>query len=291
VKSAAFAVCTPLSIDEAIACLAAAGPSARILAGGQSLMPLLAARALDPRVVIDIGHVPGLDRIALTADGGELAIGAMTRQRTAERHPLVLSSAPLLALAIRHIAHITVRNQGTVGGSIANADPTAELPTAAVGLGATMVVVGALGERFIASADFFVAPLQTAMAPGELLVAIRVPVTDGHAGSAFEEFSRRPGDIALASAAVILRHDTDGRIDAAQIALGSIGPTPIRAAAAEAMLVGELPSAELFAAAVAAATTELQPSSDLHATATYRRHLAGVLLRRALVAATGRAGR
>lgn len=290
-KAAPFAVRAPTTVAGAIASLVAAGPSARVLAGGQSLMPLLAARALHPGVVVDLGRVSGLDGIELTVDDSGIArltIGAMVRQRAAERHPLVLSSVPLLAMAIRNIAHVAVRNQGTVGGSVAHADPTAELPTAAVALDATMVVAGPLGTREVAVGDFFRGPLLTAMTTGELLVSVRFPVTDVGAGSAFEEFSRRPGDVALASAAVVLGRDADGRIATAQIALGSVGQTPVRATAAEAMLVGHLSSPELFAAGAAAATSDLDPVDDLHATATYRRHLAGVLLRRALTAASGR---
>ncbi len=291
-KAAPFAVRTPTTVDEAVACLAAAGPMARVLAGEQTLMPLLAARAVHPGVVVDLGRVPGLAGIELTLDEtglGQLSIGSMVRQRTAERDPLVLSLVPLLAMAIRNIAHVTVRNQGTVGGSIANADPTAELPAAAVALDATMVVAGPTGERLVRAAEFFVGPLATSMRAGELLIAVRFPVTDAAAGSAFEEFSRRSGDVALASAAVVLGLGDDAHIVTAQIALGSVGPTPIRAHPAEAVLIGAQPSPELFAAAAATATSGLDPVDDLLATSAYRRHLAGVVLRRALIAASGRA--
>lgn len=289
-KAAPFAVVAPTTVAEAVACLVGAAGSVRLLAGGQSLLPLMAARAVRPDVVVDLGRVVGLDGIRV--DGGDLVIGAMARQRVVERHPLVAVHAPLLARAIPHIAHVTVRNQGTVGGSIANADPTAELPVVAVALGASMVVVGPHGERRIPASRFFVGPLRTSMAVDELLTEIRFPVAPAppeRIGAAFAEVSRRPGDVALASAAVMVHLDDSGRVTHLGSALGSVGPTPMQATTAAAVLVGSLPTTDVIAAAVVAASAGLSPRDDLHASAAYRRHVVGVLLRRALTAACSEA--
>ncbi|MCU1368093.1 MAG: molybdopterin dehydrogenase FAD-binding protein [Ilumatobacteraceae bacterium] len=285
-KSAAYGLVVPTTIDEAIAALVEHGPDARLLAGGQSLMPLMAARVVRPSVVIDLGRVPGLTEIVHRDN--HVAIGAMTTQRAVERSATVVQHVPLLALAVTRIAHATIRNRGTIGGSLAHADPTAEIPVTAVALEAVLVVVGPRGRREVAAAEFFVGPNRTLLEPGDVLVEVRFPTAGEMDRVAFEELSRRPGDVAAASAAVQLRLDADGRIARARVALGSVAPTPVRAHAAEAVLIGRLPSDELFAEAATAATAGLQPSSDLHATGAYRRHVAGVLVRRALASATGR---
>ena len=287
-KAAAYGLVVPTTIEEAVVALAEAGPDARLLAGGQSLMPLMAARMVRPSVVIDLDRVPGLDHITLAPGGHVLAIGAMTRQRVVERSSTVIQHVPLLAFAVRHIAHPTIRNQGTVGGSLAHADPTAEIPVVAIALDAVLVAVGPSGRREIPASDFFVGANRTVLGLGDLLVEVRFPTALLGAVVAFEELSRRPGDPAMASAAVQLRLDPDGRIAVARVALGSVAPTPVRALEAEAVLVGELPGAPLFAVAAAAAIAGLQPPDDLHATGAYRRHLAGVLVRRALASALER---
>jgi CO/xanthine dehydrogenase FAD-binding subunit len=200
----------------------------------------------------------------------------------------VQQHTPLLTLAVANVAHATIRNQGTIGGSLAQADPTAEIPVAALALDAVLVVVGPSGRREVPADAFFLGVNRTVLGHGDVLVEVRLPLATGSDRAAFEELSRRRGDTALATTAVRLRLDLDGRIAHARVALGSVAPTPVRALEAEAVLVGELPSAQLVAAAAAAAMRPLRPPDDLHATSAYRRHLAGVLLRRALVSALER---
>ena len=287
-KSAAFALAMPRSIDETVAAIAAAGSDARLLAGGQSLMPLMAMRLTSPSVLVDLSRVPGLAHVSV-GDDGSVTIGAMTRQRTVERNPLVARHAPLLTAAIPFIAHVAVRNQGTVGGSIAHADPAAELPTVAVAMGAEMAVVGPSGHRVIGAADFFTGPMRTSMTGGEVLTDVRFPAHDSADTVAFHEYSRRHGDPALASAAVILRV-IDGVIRHASIALGGVDATPLRAADAESLLIGQRSTSELFAAAGAAASAAVHPADTIHGTAAYRRHLVGVMVRRALAEAAAARG-
>lgn len=286
-KAAPFALCTPASLDEAVACLTEHGDDARVLAGGQSLVPLMAMRRQSPAVLVDLRRLAELNHV--TSTGAHVTIGAMTRQRAVERNASVGASVRLLALAVPQIAHVTVRNQGTIGGSIAHADPTAELPTAALATEATMLVLGPSGGRAIAAADFFVGAHASAMAADELLTEIRFPPDLPGSGWAFEEISRRPGDVAIAGVAAMARLDTDGRILEARIALCSVASTALRAHDAESLLVGHAPSVELFAASAAAAAAGIDPPSDLNGTSAYRRHLTAVLVRRALTKAVERA--
>lgn len=288
-KAAPFALCTPAGIDEAIACLTEHGDDASVLAGGQSLLPLMAMRRQSPAVLVDLRRLADLNHI--TVGDASVAIGAMTRQRTVERNSAVAASFQLLALAIPQIAHVTVRNQGTIGGSIAHADPSAELPTVALAMDATMVVCGPKGTRAIPAAEFFVGPHRNAMATDELLTDITFPLDPARSGWAFEEISRRPGDVAIVGVATMVRLDSGGRIAETRIAMSSVAPTPIRATGAETMLTGHSPSTELFAAAAAAAAAVTEPPTDLNGTGAYRRHVAAVLVRRALVTAAERAGR
>jgi len=289
VKAAPFAICTPGSIAEALGCVTEYGDDARVLAGGQSLLPLMAMRRRSPAVLVDLRRLHDLDHV--TPADAHVAIGAMTRQRTVERSADVGASVRCLALAVPQIAHVTVRNQGTIGGSIAHADPSAELPTVALATDATMVVRGANGERAIAAAEFFLGPHKNAMAADELLTEIRFPLDPAGSGWAFEEVSRRPGDTAIVGVAAMVRLDSDGRIAEARIAMSSVAPTPIRAAGAETMLAGHSPAADLYAAAAATAAAITEPPSDLNGSSAYRRHLAAVLVRRALAIAAERAAR
>jgi carbon-monoxide dehydrogenase medium subunit len=288
-KSATFALARPSSVEEAVAVLAEAGDEGQVLAGGQSLLALMALRLATPAVLVDLAGVPGLDRVEVAADRS-VVIGAMARQRAVELDPDVARWAPLLTEAIGHIGHVAIRNQGTLGGSLAHADPAAELPAVALALDATMVLAGPVGRREVAAADLFAGYLTTCIGDDELLAEVRFPPLPAGAGSAFVELSRRHGDFALAGVAAIVQLDAAGHIAAARLSLSGVGPTPVRAGVAEAALAGERPSEQLFAAAAAEVGRSVQPEGDLHATAAYRRHLAGVLTRRALTLASRRAG-
>ena len=218
-----------------------------------------------------------------------LELGALTRQRDAERDPAVAAAAPLLAEALPLIGHVAIRNRGTVGGSLAHADPAAELPAVAVALRAEVVAESTRGLRTIPAAELFVAALQTALGPDELLTGVRVPVARAGTGSAWSELARRHGDFAIAGAAVTLTMHGDGSVADAAIVLSGVGPTPIDASDAAAALRGAVPDAQAFEAAASLAAEACRPASDLHASAAYRRRLAGVLVRRSLARAYDRA--
>jgi carbon-monoxide dehydrogenase medium subunit len=283
VKPPLFDYRAPSSLEEAVALRAEHADSA-VLAGGQSLMPLLNLRMAYPGTVIDLGGVAELAGIR-EFDGG-VAFGAMTRQRAAERSELVRDRIPLLAEALAHVGHPAIRNRGTVGGSIAHADPAAELPAVALALDAQLVARSPRGERVIAAQDFFVGFLTTALEPDELLVEIRVPGLPKPSGAAFVELARRHGDFALVGVGAAVALDGNGAIADARLAFIGVGGAPVRAREAEAMLRGARPDDATFAEAAQRATAELDPGSDAHATAAYRRRVAGVLARRALKEAT-----
>ena len=289
-KPARFDYYAPGTASEAVSLLSEHGADAKILAGGQSLVPLLNMRLARPSALIDINQVADLDYIR--EDDGVLAIGAMTRQRTLERSALVRERQPLLHAAVRHIGHPQIRNRGTVGGSLAHADPAAELPAAALALGAEMRALSPDGERTIAAQDFFLTFLTSALNQDELLIELRVPALAPGTGWSFVEFARRHGDFALAGAAVAVTLDAAGRFLSAAIALFGVAPTPIRASVAEQSLVGEQPSAAVFERAGRSAAEAIeQPLSDIHGSSDFRRHLAGVLTRRALGEAAARTRR
>ena len=288
-KPAPFEYFDPRSVEEAVSLLREHGDDAKILAGGQSLMPLLNMRMARPEVLIDLSRVAGLEYIRET--DGVLAIGAMTSKRAVERSELVRSRQPLLHAATLLVAHPQIRNRGTVGGSMAQADPAAEYPAVALVLDAELRAMGPAGERTIKAADFFVSYLTTALEPTEVLAEVRFPVLPDGAGWAFEEISRRHVDFAMAGAAVTLSVERDGRCREARIVLFGVGPTPVRALGAEQLVAGEALGPALLEAAGGKASEELdEPLSDVHASSEYRRHLAGVLTRRALTEATARAG-
>ena len=287
-KPPAFEYAAPRSIAEAVALLRAHDGEAKLLAGGQSLMPLLAMRLARPSLLIDLGRIDGLDYVR--EEAGAIAIGAMTTKTTVERSELVRTRQQLFLEATRLIGHPQIRNRGTVGGSMAHADPAAEYPAAALLLGAKLRVVGDGGERSIDATDFFVSTLTTALEPFEILTEVRVPVLAPGTGWSMLEVSRRHGDFAMAGAALTLRLD-GGRIASARIVLFGVGPIPVRARAAEEILAGEKPAAAIYARAAAQACASVsEPLSDLHASAEYRLHLAGVLVERALAEAVVRAG-
>ena len=287
-KPAPFEYFRPRTLDEALSLLAEHGGDAKPLAGGQSLIPAMNFRLATPAVLVDLN---GLSDLSYLQDGtGELRIGGMTRQRAIERSALVGQRFPLLCEAMPHIAHPAIRNRGTIGGSLAHADPAAELPAVMLALNATFATRSKTGIRAIRAADFFVGLFSTALGPGELLTQISIPPAQKRTGFAFQEISRRHGDFALAGVAVAVQLDEQERCASARIALFSVGDRPMLAEQASRALVGQLPSAECIrAAADAAATQDIDPPSDIHASARYRRQLANVLTRRALERACSRA--
>ena len=287
-KPAPFDYFAPGTLDEALALLAEHGDEAKPLAGGQSLIPAMNFRLARPRVLVDLNRVGALSYIRAEKSG--LEIGAMTRQRAVERSDVVARAAPLLTEAMPAIAHPQIRNRGTVGGSIAHADPSAELPAVALALDARFRARSATGERTIVAADFFKGMLETALEPGELLVEIALPPLRPRTGTAFLEVARRHGDYALVGVAAVVTLDATGRCQAARIALLSVGDGPVLAVEAGKTLVGQKRSDELLrAAADAAAKRDVDPPSDIHASAAYRRRLVDVLTRRALARAFERA--
>ena len=283
-KPAPFEYFRPRSLDEALALLAEHGSDAKPLAGGQSLIPAMNFRLATPSVLVDLNAIPKLSYVAYLEDGaGGLNIGGMTRQRDLERSTDVAVRVPLLAETMPYIAHPAIRNRGTIGGSLAHADPAAELPAVMLALNATIALTSQAGTRDVRASDFFVGLFSTAIEPGELLTQIRIPPRGPRSGFAFEEVSRRHGDFALVGMAVAVNLDNEGRCSSARIALLSVGDRPMLAGEAEKMLVGHRPSPEsIRAAADAAATRDIDPPGDIHASARYRRQLANVLTRRAL---------
>lgn len=257
-----------------------------MLAGGQSLVPLLSLRLARPAHLIDVNGASELSGID-TSFG--LRLGATVRHRTAERSPAVAAANPLLSRSIRFIGHAAIRNRGTIGGSIAHADPAAELPTVLLALDGEVEARRPSLIRTIAAEDFFLGFLTTALEPDELLTSVNLPSWQDRTGWSFQEFSRRNGDFAVAAAAAVLRLDDQGRVAHARLALAGMGPAPTRAKAAEHSLLGQTPSAELWLEAARSAVTELDPPSDVHGTAAYRSHLATVLAARSLDEAHQRA--
>ncbi len=288
-KPAPFEYFDPRTVEEAVSLLREHGDDAKILAGGQSLMPLLNMRMARPEALVDLSRVPGLEYIRET--DGALAIGAMTSKRAVERSELVKRRQPLLHAATLLVAHPQIRNRGTVGGSMAQADPAAEYPAVALVLNAELRAVGPDGERTIKADDFFVSYLTTALEPAEVLTEVRFPMLADGSGWAFQELSRRHGDFAMAGAAVTSLVEGAGRCTEARIVLFGVGATPVRARGAEQMIAGEALAQPLLEVAGRKASEDLdEPLSDVHASAEFRRHLAEVLTRRALNEAMARAG-
>lgn len=288
-KPSPFRYFAPQSVDEAVALLAEHGEEARVLAGGQSLVPLMNMRLAHPGVLVDINEIPDLAYVR-PLDGG-LALGAITRDAFLERDTSA-ARFPLLVEAARCVGHPAIRNRSTIGGSIAHADPAAELPAVMVALEAQFVVHSHSGSRTIAAQDFFHGYLQTDIQAGELLTEARLPALPAHSGSAFIEYARREGDYALAGVAAVIALDEDGTIADARLGLCSVGAAPVRARTAEDLLRGQRPGTDAWNAAAAAVIAALDsPPSDIHGSADYRRHLAGVLTRQALSLATERAER
>jgi carbon-monoxide dehydrogenase medium subunit len=309
-KPAPFAYVAPRSLDEALGALAGGDGDTKILAGGQSLIPLLNMRLASPARLVDLGRVKELAYVS-ERDGG-YAIGAMTRQHVLERDDRIARDLPLLAEAVAYVGHPQIRNRGTVGGSIAHGDPAAELPAVAVCLDARLTIQSARGTRTVDARDLYLGYLATTLEPDEILTEVWLPKAPASSGHAWLEFARRHGDYAIAGVGAVITLAGDGQhaaqaigadqtngadraIIGARIAVTGVGGVPIRASAAEAILVGARPDASghldppRLREAIAALRAALDPSADVHATAEYRRHLAGVLAERAILLAYQRA--
>jgi carbon-monoxide dehydrogenase medium subunit len=286
-KPAAFDYFAPESLDEALALLGKHSSRAKLLAGGQSFVPMANFRLLRPEVVIDLNRVAALSYIK-EHEGG-IAIGAMTRHRAVERSELVRARCPLIAHAVPNIGHAVIRNRGTIGGSLSHADPAAEWPVVAIALGATLVLRSPRGERIIPAADFFVALLTTALGDDEMLVEIRFPAAPRRSGAEFLEISRRHGDFALVSVGVQVALSAAGDIEDMRLALGGVGSFPFDASNLARQFIGSKPSPAGVDALGASIGAALEPTSDLHALAEYRKEVAAVLVGRALRTALERA--
>ena len=287
-KPAAFSYHAPRTVDEALALLRNYGDEGKLLAGGQSLVPTMNFRLAQPTALIDLNGID--DLFFIREDNDELRCGAMTRQRAVERSVVVKRIAPLLHETMPHIAHAQIRNRGTIGGSLAHADPAAELPAVAVALDARMYVRSVTDARWVAARDFYVGLFATAMLPEEMLVEVAFPQLRFGSGWAFEEVARQHGNYAMCGAAAVIGLDGNGAVENARLVYFSVGEGPVVAEQAAALLVGEQPNAEAIrAAADTAATQDIDPVGDIHAGPAYRRNLAGVLGERVLTRACERA--
>lgn len=281
-KPAKFDYYAPTTRDEVLELLGQHGYDAKVLAGGQSLMPMMNLRLARPAVVVDINRVEGLSGIA--SDDGGMTIGAMTRQRQIERSADVGEQFPVIAAAIPQIAHFQIRNRGTIGGSLAHSDPAAEIPALCVALDAEITASRSNGERTIAASDLAIGPLTTSLEAEELLTQVRLPALngDGEWRWGFREVCRRDGDFALVGVIALLRLDSGNVCQEARIAMFGVGDGPIRASDAEAALVGQTVDADARAEAAALVSAAVDPGSDIHASAEYRKEVSGVMARRAL---------
>jgi CO/xanthine dehydrogenase FAD-binding subunit len=286
-KPAIFDYLAATSIDMAVAALARApGGEAKIIAGGQSLVPMLNFRLIRPSLLVDINGIAALAYI--DEAGAAIRVGALTRHYQLETAPLIARHFPVLSCAMTHVAHLAIRNRGTIGGSLSHADPAAELPMLALLLDAKFGIASPSGRRTVAACDFFLDALTVDLGGADMLTEIVLPKLPPRTGWGFAEVARRHGDFALAAAAATLTVSA-GAIVQARIAVTGVGPTPLRAAAAEALLTGHALDAALAGRAVDAVRAVIEPETDLHASSDYRRHLAGVLTGRALAAAWRRA--
>jgi len=286
-KPARFDHLLPTSLEDALAMLAEHAPDGRVLAGGQSLVPMMNFRLARPTVLVDLNKIPDLANIRDAGD--HLAIGAMTRERAIENSDLVRAASPLLHDATLHIGHLPIRSRGTIGGSISNADPAAEYPATALALDATLVAQSVRGERPIAASDFFDGVMTTTLEVDEILTEIRVPKAPPGSGAALVEIARRHGDFALAGVAAQITLEDD-RVTDIRLAACGVGPGPIRLTGAENILRDGGLTDTALAAAGRAAADAADPDGDVHATASYRRKMAGVMTRRAVEKAARRAG-
>lgn len=289
-KPAPFDYIAPDSLDAALAAMNEYGYDAKLLAGGQSLVPMMNFRLAQPAVIVDLNGLSELDTSRHTDSGG-LRLGAMVRQRRLERDPLVAEVAPLLHEAMPHVAHAQIRNRGTLGGSLAHADPAAELPVVMVALDGRVCLRRAGGERWIDARDFFTGIFTTDLAAEEILVEVELPPSPPGTGMAFREMARRHGDYALAGVAAVVTLDEAGICRRARLVYLNAGEVPVAAEQAAALLVGQSPSRHVIEeAAMVASQQEVAPMGDIHATADFKRHLVKVLTGRALKQAFARAG-
>jgi aerobic carbon-monoxide dehydrogenase medium subunit len=288
-KPPPFAYVAPTTVGEVVATLSEHGDEAKLIAGGQSLVPMLALRLARPAVLVDLQRVSGLDHVSL--EDGVLTIGALTRQRTIELLPGLSERCAMITDAVGMVGHVAIRNRGTVAGSLAHADPAAEWPALALVLDAEFDLVGPGGKRSLSASDFFVTYLTTAIKADELLMQIRLPLPGGICGSCFTEIARRHGDFAIAGVGALLSMTGGGSIADARIGLIGVGDRAVRATLAEEALRGEHPDAALFAHASELVSTEIEPLDDIHASSAERRHLARVLTSRALTTAIQRTQR
>jgi carbon-monoxide dehydrogenase medium subunit len=280
-KPPRFEYFAPESVDEALGLLRQHGYDAKVLAGGQSLMPLLNMRLARPAVIVDINRIQNLDNVDISSDGG-LTLGGMVRHRVLEESAAVALAAPVLAHAAAHIGHSQIRNRGTVGGSLVHADPAAELPAVAVALEAKFVLRSATGQRTVEAGDFFIAYLTTATEPDELLTEVQIPGLDGDWGWGFHEVCRRDGDFALAGAVALVRTTDSGVCDEARLAFFGVGGTPMRVPAAEEALLGTSLDDRALEAVARLVQESLDPDSDIHASKEYRKEVGAVVARRSL---------
>jgi CO/xanthine dehydrogenase FAD-binding subunit len=286
-KPAAFDYLVADSVESAVSALGSAAGDGKILAGGQSLVPMLNFRLLRPSILIDINRIPGL---AFIEDFGDaIKVGALTRHAMLASSPIIARELPVLHEAMSFVAHLAIRNRGTIGGSLSHADPAAELPMMSLLLDAEFGITSGTGRRTVRPAEFFLGALTTDLGEDDLLTEIVFPKLPPNTGWGFEEVARRCGDFALACAAATIS-TVDGSIGKVRIALMGVGETAMRASEAEALLTGNALTSELLDEAVASIRAAVEPNTDLHASSDYRRHLVGVLARRVLVSAWTRAG-
>jgi aerobic carbon-monoxide dehydrogenase medium subunit len=283
-KASAFSYARPTSLVHALELLAVHGDDAKVLSGGQSLMPAMNLRLISPELIVDIGGIAELKGIAVKGD--VLTIGALTRHVDLQRSPEIATHAPLLAEAIAHVAHPAIRNKGTIGGSLAHADPASELPACMIALDATMVIRGQTGERRVAAADFFTGIYETALSAGELLTAVELPAARKNSAYFFHEFARRHGDYAIVGAAAqaIVESDVFTNL---RLVFFAVGDRPLLAGVAS-RLINVAITPEILADASTALEDELDPPEDQQASSSMRRHLAKVLLTCCVAALTGR---
>jgi carbon-monoxide dehydrogenase medium subunit len=283
-KAAAFSYARAASVANALELLAAHGDSAKVLSGGQSLMPAMNLRLLSPELLVDIGGLAELSGISVRGD--VLTIGALTRHVDLLRSPEIAANAPLLIDAVAHVAHPAIRNKGTIGGSLAHADPASELPACMLALDATIVVSSQQGERRVPAVEFFTGIYETALSPQELLIAVELPVAGKYSAHFFHEFARRHGDYAIVGVSAQAILDGDGFADL-RLAFFAVGDRPVLAEAAS-KLIKVAVTPEVLSEASTALNQELDPPEDQQATGSMRRHLAKVLLTRSVAALLGR---
>jgi aerobic carbon-monoxide dehydrogenase medium subunit len=285
-KMPPFEYACPTTLGEAVALLASRDGDAKALAGGQSLVPMLAFRLAQPTLLVDLRKLRELREIKVTASG--VTLGAMVRWRDIEDDTRLAGAHPLLRAAISHVAHYQIRNRGTVGGSLAHADPAAEMPGIAVTCEAEIVVTGESGSRIIKAADFFRGPLMTALSPDEIIIEVRLPAWPAHRRWGFQEFARRRGDFAMAAAALFYDEDNQGRARNAHVGVIGVADRPLRLPAVEAVINGARVDDETITKTEAATCAAVDPPSDIHASAAYRRALVGTMVERALKMAVAR---